>query len=65
MADDESSGSGFLSKAWKFLAGLLFVGLAVLSIYYWWGAFITLVTGAVGLVLALIGLVFFMLAFTE
>ncbi|MBS3118670.1 hypothetical protein J4417_03240 [Candidatus Woesearchaeota archaeon] len=67
MADDEGmgSGSGFLSKAWKFLAGLLFIGLAALSIYYWWSAFLTLIAGAVGVVLAIIGLVFFMLAFTE
>lgn len=67
MADDENmeSGSGFLSKAWKFLAGVLFIGLGVLSYLYWWQELLTLIKGGLGLVLIMIGVVFFMLAFTE
>ena len=67
MADDESmeSGSGFLSKAWKFLAGVLFIGLGVLSYFYWWQELWTIIKGGLGLVLIMIGVVFFMLAFTE
>ncbi len=67
MADDESmeSGSGFLSKAWKFLAGVLFIGLGVLSYFYWWQELWTIIKGGLGLVLIMIGVVFFMLVFTE
>ncbi|HLC80854.1 MAG TPA: hypothetical protein VJG31_03725 [Candidatus Nanoarchaeia archaeon] len=67
MADDEGmeSGSGLLSKAWKFLAGVLFLGLGVLSYLYWWQELLTLIKGGLGLVLIMVGVVFFMLAFTE
>lgn len=56
---------GFLSKFWKILLGVVLIGLGVLSYFYWWPELLTLIKGGLGLVLALIGLIFLVVGFTE
>lgn len=65
--DEESEGGfgRFLKKAIKVIIGLALIVVGIGSYWYWWPELLLLVKGGLGAVVALIGLVVIMIAWSD
>jgi hypothetical protein len=54
-----------LSKLWKILVGLLFIVIGAGTYWWFWPQLIILIKGGLGLVIALVGLMFLLVGATE
>jgi len=50
---------------WQTLLGIILIAAGITGVVTWWPDFLTVLKGAVGVCVALIGLMFFMIGVTE
>lgn len=52
-------------EIWQTLIGILLLAGGIAGIWFWWADFLMVLKGSIGVFVALIGLMFFMIGVTE